>query len=81
MLSFNMKKYTFSDFLCCGEQSVGWFIFHFNQDGFLGQKEGRDILKQGPPSQLTWGPPEVESGSGWAASNIPQKKGAQLTQS
>ena len=38
-------------------------------------------LGQGSQTHLTWGPLEVESWSGWAASNIPQKKGAQLTQS
>ncbi len=38
-------------------------------------------LNQGSQIQLTWGPLELEeSGSGWAASNIP-KKGAQLIQS
>ncbi len=32
-------------------------------------------LNQGSQSQLTRGPLEVESGSGWAALSIPQKKG------
>jgi hypothetical protein len=38
-------------------------------------------LEQGSQTHLTWGPPKVEPGSGWAASNIAQKKRAQLTQS
>ena len=38
-------------------------------------------LEQGSQTHLTWGPLEVESGSGWATSSIPQNKGAQLTQS
>ncbi len=32
-------------------------------------------LDQGSQTQLTWGLLEVESGSGWAALSIPQKKG------
>ena len=41
---------------------------------------GLDLhLEQVSQTQLTWGPPEVEPGSGWAASSIPLKKGAQLT--
>ena len=38
-------------------------------------------VEQRYQTQLTWGPLEVESGSGWATSSIPQKKVAQLTQS
>jgi hypothetical protein len=38
-------------------------------------------LDQGSQTQFSWGPLEVESGSGWAVSSIPQKKVAQLTQS
>ena len=38
-------------------------------------------LNQGSQTQLTWGLPKVEPGSGLAASNIAQKKRAQLTQS
>ena len=41
----------------------------------------KDYLEQGSQTQLPWGPPEVEFGSGWAASIMPQKIGAQLTQS
>ncbi len=32
-------------------------------------------VEQGSQTQLTWGLLKVESGSGWAALNIPQKKG------
>ena len=39
-----------------------------------------EALDQGSQTLVTWGPPMVESGSGWAVSNIQQKKGAQLTQ-
>ena len=44
-------------------------------------KDSHFPLEQGSQTQLTWGPLEVESGSGWAASSMPQKKVAQLTQS
>ncbi len=37
-------------------------------------------LDQGSRTQLTWGPLEVESGSGWATLSFPQKKGFHVFQ-